>query len=524
MERHGLLRCQVNSHLASLLASPALDSKQRGLSLQTKQILEDFKSVLRAFVNLIKEKNEGDLFQEILYNLKKARLDFSVGAFAIDMTATAAKADAKLGMSRSYHDQKLKITAGAQAQVIGDMMYSNPRFRSLLHDLSILGRDVLADAVEATAQAIEPDEADLIQLEEIPSSSDAQADQNDAESSQQVIEGKFAAGKQRLAAASDKVRGGTHSVIHESLRQAEGVGRQISDGANQASQMISKSAQEVDKRLPGIDDGQDASITSMEGTRQLSGELESTQNLKRSSNDSSNVKPKQDFKVGDRNVEENGITPHAKDIGDREQEAGENRLVELGIVHPSVDIGYCSTQQPNHLAELGIVHPNLDNEYSNHEQRFETPAPSIERDNTLDADISSGRNLSSSTSEETASAVANVKETSIEIDAQLRSTTNRTMDAIHDTTKKIKASVPFKDTIQKTVDDVIQTTGENVQHFTGIPPTELRGKFDSIVGQTRETAQTLAAKANSISANTKDSVADIAANVRKSLQQPSRRK
>ena len=88
---------RVISHLQTILASPALDSKQRGLSLHTKKVLEDFKSVTRAFITFVGEKNEGDLLQEIVYRLRKSRIDVSVGEFATDMSVVTAKADAKLG-------------------------------------------------------------------------------------------------------------------------------------------------------------------------------------------------------------------------------------------------------------------------------------------------------------------------------------------------------------------------------------------------------------------------------------------
>jgi hypothetical protein len=93
---------QLQEHLTAHIQSPVLDSRARGLSKETRQIMEDIKAFLKATNQLLKDKNDGDLVQEIIWNLKSAKanaeVDFDGDVFAARLSVTQAKADAKLGM------------------------------------------------------------------------------------------------------------------------------------------------------------------------------------------------------------------------------------------------------------------------------------------------------------------------------------------------------------------------------------------------------------------------------------------
>lgn len=90
---------QIQEHLAATIQSPVLNVNQRGLSRQTKKVLEDARQFVRAAGTLIRDKNQDDIIQEIVWNLRGASLstDIDGDVFAARLDAATAKADAKTG-------------------------------------------------------------------------------------------------------------------------------------------------------------------------------------------------------------------------------------------------------------------------------------------------------------------------------------------------------------------------------------------------------------------------------------------
>lgn len=91
---------QVQEHLAAIIQSPILNTRQRGLSRQTKRVLEDVQLFFKAAGALVKDKNQDDLIQEIIWNLRaaSARTELDGDMFSTRLDAASARADAKTGM------------------------------------------------------------------------------------------------------------------------------------------------------------------------------------------------------------------------------------------------------------------------------------------------------------------------------------------------------------------------------------------------------------------------------------------
>lgn len=90
---------QIEEHLAAVVQSPLLNTRQRGLSRQTKIVLEDTRNFFKALGQLVKDKNQDDIVQEIIWNLRGANLESEIDGdiFAARLDAATAKADAKTG-------------------------------------------------------------------------------------------------------------------------------------------------------------------------------------------------------------------------------------------------------------------------------------------------------------------------------------------------------------------------------------------------------------------------------------------
>lgn len=90
---------QVQEHLAAISQSPFLNPNQRGLSRQTKKVLEDARQFVKSAGLLVKDKNHDDLVQEIIWNLRGASMhnEFDGDIFEARISAATARADAKTG-------------------------------------------------------------------------------------------------------------------------------------------------------------------------------------------------------------------------------------------------------------------------------------------------------------------------------------------------------------------------------------------------------------------------------------------
>lgn len=112
-----------------------------------------------------------------------------------------------------------------KAKAIADVLYSNPQFRALIHDGSILARDVLSDVVEATATAIAPEENDLIELEEEATDVDGRAIKDDVEDTKKHLKEDLDSAKAQIKDTYDQA---TTSAM-QTLKDLQERGHQFTD-------------------------------------------------------------------------------------------------------------------------------------------------------------------------------------------------------------------------------------------------------------------------------------------------------
>ena len=224
---------QIQEHLSFGARSTLLDTSQRGLSKQSKHVLSDVKALLKALQSFVQDKNDGDLVQDIIWYLKRASVENELDGdiFAARLDLTKAKADAK--------------TANMKAKAVADVLYSNPQFRALLHDGSILARDLISDVVEATATAIAPEESDLIELEQEAVDVDGRAIKDDVEETKEQIREGIETTKQKIREKYDEA---TSQAI-ETLQEAQAEGLKFAENAKETVQAKAQELGEQGKEI-----------------------------------------------------------------------------------------------------------------------------------------------------------------------------------------------------------------------------------------------------------------------------------
>lgn len=88
---------QVIINLRTLLASDVLNPETPGLSDSGRRLLKLSKQWLTEFIELLRNKNDGDQIQDFIWFLLHARISVDVQDIARTATKTRAKADASAG-------------------------------------------------------------------------------------------------------------------------------------------------------------------------------------------------------------------------------------------------------------------------------------------------------------------------------------------------------------------------------------------------------------------------------------------
>ncbi|GAA5906426.1 uncharacterized protein JCM6883_004476 [Sporobolomyces salmoneus] len=131
--------------------SPITESK---LSKEGKNLVEDFRDIIRTAKQIVVEKNDDELLQNFIYHTTKVQ---------------TPSADQVKNINTATSQQDMQAD-GEQAvehlRTLGKLIFTNSEFRKLLKDVGILGRDVAADAATKAANAARPDEEQLRQVDE----------------------------------------------------------------------------------------------------------------------------------------------------------------------------------------------------------------------------------------------------------------------------------------------------------------------------------------------------------------------
>lgn len=91
---------QVIVNLRTLLASDFLNPRSDDLSAPGRQLVRDVKTLMRTFIELLKDKNDEDQVQEFFWHLSKSRV--SLDTSALSSQASRAKSQASTRAGKSY--------------------------------------------------------------------------------------------------------------------------------------------------------------------------------------------------------------------------------------------------------------------------------------------------------------------------------------------------------------------------------------------------------------------------------------
>ncbi|KAK7737810.1 hypothetical protein SLS53_006430 [Cytospora paraplurivora] len=141
---------QIDVALNSFLASRALSKPSGKLSAEGKALLNDVRNVVSQSKNLFLSKNEGNLLQDFIWQTQ----NFDPNA----VNTPGAPVDKNT--AKQHGDQALE-----GLRTLGTLIISNGQFRKLLHDVTILLRDIAGDAATNAAQKVKPGEDQLAQID-----------------------------------------------------------------------------------------------------------------------------------------------------------------------------------------------------------------------------------------------------------------------------------------------------------------------------------------------------------------------
>lgn len=95
---------QVIINLRTLLASDVLNPESPGLSYSGQLLLKASKQWLGEFIELLRNKNDGDQIQDFIWFLLHARISVNAQDILNTATSTKAKADASAGTHLRWHN------------------------------------------------------------------------------------------------------------------------------------------------------------------------------------------------------------------------------------------------------------------------------------------------------------------------------------------------------------------------------------------------------------------------------------
>ncbi|KAK8154390.1 hypothetical protein BKA80DRAFT_226426 [Phyllosticta citrichinensis] len=142
---------QVDVALNSALESKVLATPSKKLSPEGQKIAADIKDVIEAAKILILTKNDGNLFQDFIWQTRQIS-----GGTAEKPNVPIDKQSAK----QQYNE------ALEGLRTLGQLLITNGQFRKLLNDATILIRSMAGDAATKTAGKVNPTEDQLRQIDE----------------------------------------------------------------------------------------------------------------------------------------------------------------------------------------------------------------------------------------------------------------------------------------------------------------------------------------------------------------------
>ncbi|KHJ31604.1 putative bactericidal permeability-increasing protein [Erysiphe necator] len=134
---------QIIINLRALLASDFLNPDTIGWGNSSQILIKDFKQWIMRFIQFLKNKNEEDQIQNLIYLLIHARVSVETGDITQKISGVKSKADT--------------LAVFESIRTIGSLLLTNSEMREFLNDLNSIGRQVFIDVshtVSNTAEAM----------------------------------------------------------------------------------------------------------------------------------------------------------------------------------------------------------------------------------------------------------------------------------------------------------------------------------------------------------------------------------
>ncbi|APA10880.1 hypothetical protein SS1G_03453 [Sclerotinia sclerotiorum 1980 UF-70] len=209
---------QTIANLRTLLASDVLNPDNPELTDSGRRLLRFSKQWLTDFIELLRNKNDGDQIQDFIWFLIHSRISVNTSDLVERATRTRAKADA--------------AAAYGSIKTVGSLLLTNSDFRIFLSDLNTIFRQVFADTAktvsdvaEEAANKIEPSSEENEAMkkpgeersEPIPKE-DLQAEAS--EIGEVVTNGLKKAGKQASISLKENISGEQRETLRRRLKEA----------------------------------------------------------------------------------------------------------------------------------------------------------------------------------------------------------------------------------------------------------------------------------------------------------------
>jgi hypothetical protein len=196
---------QIDVALTSAVDSSMLKTPSKQLSSEGRDIVKDLRDVIDSAKYLWLKKNYNEELQNFLYHTIQA----STSPDSSNINAPVSKDQAQ------EHGQQ----ALEGLRTLGRLLVTNGQFRKLLEDVTLLGRDMAADAASNATQKIRPDKERLEKIDEpAPDHTWHEAPPSFGEMKGQV--------KNKLSSAQD----GKDGAVGRAKEEVQGVAQDASQG------------------------------------------------------------------------------------------------------------------------------------------------------------------------------------------------------------------------------------------------------------------------------------------------------
>lgn len=167
---------QTISNLRTLLASDVLNANNPELSEFGRLLIRNCRGWLKLFIELLRNKNDGDQIQDFIWYLTKSRISLDIH----DISNQASKVKARADAAATYESFR----------TVGSLLLTNADFRLFVNDVTTIGRQVVADTAFSLSEAAETTGKELeLSHEEHKTVEGAGADEGSLPSKQDVKQG-----------------------------------------------------------------------------------------------------------------------------------------------------------------------------------------------------------------------------------------------------------------------------------------------------------------------------------------------